>query len=92
MCVSTVRFPFLLKALENYFQAVRKGDAVMVESLLQSGSAGVDDRTPEGLTALMIAAVDGRNEVAKRLIANEASVNATDPVSSCCCFAYGSRK
>ncbi len=53
----------------------------MVKSLLESESVGVDDVSPDGYTALVIAAKEGHGELVECLIVHGAAVDGNDPVS-----------
>ncbi|KAI9828226.1 MAG: hypothetical protein M1819_004580 [Sarea resinae] len=55
--------------------AVRSGDCLLVDSLIQSG-ASVDERDAQGRTALMQAVKGGRKDISEILLENGAEVNA----------------
>ncbi len=67
---------------EEFLEAIKRDDEEKVEALLKSGKVSVEDVTLEGLTALMVAAVQGNVGVAQVLLKHGASVSATDQVST----------
>jgi ankyrin repeat protein len=68
-------------------QATREGDIEKVRSLLKNNPRLADAKGEKGTkfdgkTALQIAALDGRTEIAELLVKNGASVNTADPSGS----------
>ena len=58
------------------FDAVRAGDAEKVKALLQADPKLAEARTEDGSTALHLAALEGHSDIARRLLAGGAQVNA----------------
>ena len=63
--------PFILRAL--LWRAARHGLGETLESILAEGETGVDDRTEQGWTALMLAAAQGHLEAVRVLLKNGAN-------------------
>ena len=60
----------------DWFDAARGGDTEKVKALLQSDPKLVQAKTEDGSTALHLAALEGKAEITRMLLANQAPVNA----------------
>jgi methionyl-tRNA formyltransferase len=77
--IDAIDFPVRLyfDALEEFGKACAKNDLESLRSLINN-IAGIDDRTKEGWTPLMIAAYNGCHAVSKFLIEKGADINAVN--------------
>ena len=60
---------------EDFFEAAKRGDLPAVERFIANG-ADVNVKTTDGITALMIASLNGHKEVVQSLLIKGADVNA----------------
>jgi uncharacterized protein len=72
LAAQTVRTPDGL----DVFDAAAVGNVAVIRSLLETDRAGMDDRGPDGYTALHLAAYFGQLEVARLLLGRGADPNA----------------